>query len=132
MGCDIHLFTEVKAEVADGWTMIESPDTDRDYELFEKMAGVRGDESNAIAKPRGLPNDTSDGTRLHYRNWEGDARSTSYLTFIELLKLKKWYDKRQKDPFNWYRNFGYAFGDGIDGELPEWVENIRVVFWFDN
>lgn len=47
MGCDIHLHQEVK--INGEWHHYRLAEMPRNYEVFEKMAGVRGDVKNAIA-----------------------------------------------------------------------------------
>ena len=133
MGCDIHLKVEVKSRGK--WLLFNQPYVNRNYELFEKMAGVRGDVSEAIAAPRGLPDDISEGTQLVYDYDEPDAHSMSYLTLIEISRLEKWWNNQEyKQFFN--SEFGYLFGNDYSDldELanPLEVEDVRFVFWFDN
>lgn len=136
MGCDISLKVEVK--VKGKWLLFNQPRVDRNYELFEKMAGVRGDVSNAISEPKGLPDDISEGTKLVYEYEKDDAHSESYLTLLEIGLLEKWYEEQAYEGTSrWFNSqFGYLFGNGYNDtdELndPPIIEDVRFVFWFDN
>ncbi len=137
MGCDIHLHTEVKFRGK--WEHMGAPNIDRDYELFAKMAGVRGDVE-AIALPRGVPNDISLLTKIDLERWEGDGHSHSWLTGEELDALGKWYEQKLKSHgrFTYFKMIiGYLFGNNWDvkkypKDYPDGVEDSRAVFWFDN
>lgn len=132
MGCDIHLFVETASE-DDTWTMVDHPDVNRNYDLFEKMAGVRGESYNAIVQPRGLPENVSKGTKLHYNYMRPDAHTESYLKMDEIHQVEKWMEKQ---PGYWFSPFGYMFGNGLglDKECigDNAISDIRLVFWFDN
>ncbi len=141
MGCDIHAHVEVR--IKGEWHHYSDVDIDRNYALFEKMAGVRGDDSNAISLPRGLPADLSAVTRISYESWRGDAHSMSWLNSKEMGAIEEWTCERRKrweadNPGQYDSSrpiFGYIFGDRAD----EWPDvggfsksDLRVVFWFDN
>lgn len=142
MGCDIHLFTEVK--LAGKWHTYSTPDIDRWYALFEKMAGVRGDESNAIAPPRGLPADISAVAAWEADNWSLDGHSHSWLNAAEIAELCEWAEAQRKlhHPEGWRSwemdSVGYLCGNGWSSfhKYPEHrepgLEDIRWIFWFDN
>lgn len=132
MGCDIHMFVEAKNK-SDKWVMVDKPEVNRNYGLFEKMAGVRGEDYNAIAQPRGLPDNASEGTMLHYVYWSEDAHTESYLKLSEIEQLMKWIDKQTGMGFC---PLGFMFGNGFtldDDDIRDTgVKDIRFVFWFDN
>lgn len=134
MGCDIHTFVEVKHKGK--WLLYNHPDVGRNYDLFEKMAGVRGDVKNAISPPKGLPEDVSEATQLYYDYEEPDAHSESFLTLLEIGLLAKWYGEQGYGNYGFDSEFGYLFGNGFTDmdELtnPPPIEDIRFVFWFDN
>lgn len=138
MGCDIHLHTEVK--VNGKWLHYGAPSIARWYSLFEKMAGVRGQQVNAIAAPKGLPDDISDLTALEFKRWEGDAHSMSWLSVEEIAQLEDWYKEATKDAKEYTypeKQWGYLFSSSWGGlhkykEAPDGVEDARFVFWFDN
>lgn len=135
MGCDIHAHIELKRRGSDVWEHWNAPRIGRDYALFEKMAGVRGREENAIVPPRGLPEDVSTLTKVNADHEGDDGHTHSYLTRDEIQVLQEWWEKDPCNPKPW--NFeveimgGYLFGNGY-GELPEEIEDVRIVFWFDN
>lgn len=82
MGCDIHAFLEVK--IADAWYYFGEVDLGRDYELFGKMAGVRGEETSMFGGPKGWSSDASIVSNTHYKQWEGDAHTPSWLSADEM------------------------------------------------
>lgn len=140
MGCDIHAHWEVLVD--NEWVHYSKVDIDRDYSLFEKMAGVRGDVNEAIALPRGLPNDVTKSTALDVKYWNGDAHSESWLSSKEMVELITWWEDQYK---NWAikrevvtEAIGYLYGNDWDSfyqyrdSYPEWVQDFRLVFWFDN
>lgn len=70
-------------KTADGFVPVQFY-TDRNYELFDKLAG-RYDDS--FPYPRGLPKDISDSTQNEYR-FEEDI-STTWYDYVELKLLAK-------------------------------------------
>lgn len=130
MGCDIHLFVEVAED--ETWTMIDHPDVLRNYTLFEKMAGVRGNPYNALAQPRGLPDDVSRGTKLHYNYGRADAHTESYLSLDEIYQLEKWMGEALRFKYPLGFSFGNGFGLDEDCIGDNRISDIRLVFWFDN
>ena len=88
MGCDIHCHAEVK--INGKWEHYSTPQFERNYRIFEKMAGVRGDEENAISAPKGLPEDCSVVTMLDSRRWGADGHSHSWLSADEIRQLSEW------------------------------------------
>jgi hypothetical protein len=145
MGCDIHLHIEIK--ISGEWHHYSAPAVRRDYELFEKMAGVRGERQNAIAFPRGLPNDATFLTTFDARHWNSDGHSHSWLSSEELILLEDWSEARNpKMNMDLDLECGilhcYLFGNSFAGlhkypndnrRLREMgLEDVRFVFWFDN
>lgn len=112
MGCDIHLFTEIKKSInsEDKWVNIdnwrynpyykegnddgermlelESIYSGRNYELFGILAGVRDRNNDTIDEPRGLPEDVSNVTKKESDRWDGDGHSHSWLTLRELKEYQ--------------------------------------------
>jgi hypothetical protein len=112
MGCDIHLFTEIKKSInsqdkwvnADNWRYnpyyqegnddgermlsVESIYSGRNYELFGILAGVRDHSNDSIDDPRGLPEDVSEVTKKESDRWDGDGHSHSWLTLKELKEYQ--------------------------------------------
>lgn len=141
MGCDIHLHAEIKLDGV--WYCYSSPNIQRNYELFAKMAGVRG----FGPEPRGIPNDLSKVVQLSYDEWGSDAHSASWLSVDEIQKLEHWLeaeyqDRKKKYPDAPYyypeMEWGYLFGNGFGSfnehrsSYPKEIQDVRFVFWFDN
>ena len=138
MGCDIHLHQEVKIDGV--WHHYRSVDQPRNYSLFAKMAGVRGEET-PIVLPKGMPQDATLLTHFDCDRWKGCAHSYSWLNAEEISKLQKWaYDVADCDKIWRFEldNWGYFFGNTWGGfhdfpeERPKGVEDVRFIFWFDN
>lgn len=142
MGCDIHAFIEVKFGGA--WHYYGELKVGRDYELFERMAGVRGYKSAAMLPPRGLPEDAGAMTVFIKNDWGSDGHSHSWFSAVEMEALDAWHKKRflsherPASVFTRQPETLYLFGNDIDSwwrwprERPKGVEDIRLVFWFDN
>lgn len=135
MGCDIHLHVEIK--IGNKWCHYALLDVDRSYSLFAKMAGVKNrDGIIPIDKPRGLPNNISQETLLHYEFWGTDAHSESYLTSQEIAELESWIKEQDWIPNNCFgRLFGNSFTSVYNGHAvgrSPTFEDFRFVFWFDN
>lgn len=135
MGCDIHMHSEIK--VNGKWLHYDQPECDRNYDLFEKMAGVRGDDKEAIALPRGLPADITETTRFDSDHWNGDGHSHSWLSASEIAQLRSWWEAQvgSQVEAKWDR---WLFGNYYSGflkyrdDVPTGVEDVRFIFWFDN
>jgi len=139
MGCDIHAYIEVKVD--GDWHLYACCDVARHYGLFARMADVRNTTGvEPIAKPRGFPDDAAFMTRF-CRDHDGtNGHSDSWLTGDELQSLEGWLIERDKTQGNkpalfWVHDqFGYCFGNGFgkDSRHAPGVEDVRIVFWFDN
>jgi hypothetical protein len=105
MGCDIHLFTELKKgsgkwKNADYWQhnyFYDEKDPDceremdpvpvyrgRDYDLFGILAGVRSGSNDLIDDPRGIPEDACEITKTESERCGSDGHSHSWFTLKEL------------------------------------------------
>lgn len=108
MGCDIHMFTEMK--VNEEWVNIDyfirnnnygkadyEPEYEmipivyrRHYALFAMLANVRNDSNNEyISNPKGLPVDCCKYISDNSKSLESDGHSHSYLTLEELITFAK-------------------------------------------
>ena len=104
--------------------------------LFGLMAGVRNQNNqvNPIAEPRGLPEDVTSLTKFESDYWSGDGHSHSHLSLDEMIFVET--EMKRLDIFN--TGFGYIFGYNVDDyrkypeDIPEGVNDVRIVFWFDN
>jgi len=142
MGCDIHVHVEVK--IGDQWEHYGIPSVDRDYRLFAHLAGVRNyDHDEPVAIPRGIPEDATTLTKFHFAWMNGDAHTPSWLAREEVALAVKRAAKGipgTDENRRFYNPFGYVFGNPVFrelpgyslDELPEGIEDARIVFWFDN
>jgi len=148
MGCDIHAHTEIKVDGE--WLYFADNFITRNYTVFAKMAGVRNyDDIEPISEPRGLPDDISKMTRLHRDRWGVDGHSDSWLSFDEICELIDWLNVEMPEPRNRYYDWDskwesvllgetfYLFGNTLyywkvyREDYPDFIEDIRLVFWFD-
>lgn len=149
MGCDIHAHIEIHLVDKDGsaaWHHYAIPRIDRWYWLFGLLAGVRDRSVSPIVPPRGVPPDATAVTRMDYEGWGQDAHSASWFGTAELYKLFEKLQKeaaRRKDepdvsPLSFDLEYGilrcYLFGNAFldDAAWPEGMDDLRMVFWFDN
>ena len=110
MGCDIHMYVEIKRnnrwECGDLFSIVDPYNKnregyhrvelygDRDYRLFTALADVRScDNIPCICPPKGLPDDATDLVKEDYADWGLDAHSASYLTLRELIDYKEKHDQ---------------------------------------
>lgn len=155
MGCDIHIFREVrrggewecidptyeewKDEWEDDWKKLVGTAADgspqvarreefgcrRDYRLFGELACVRRDSPHSFPD-KGFPNNASSPVSAEFEHWDCDAHTPSFLSLRE-LKTK----------------MAEAVTRGTETVLPPFVadldfpqdmdpEDCRIVFWFDN
>lgn len=145
MGCDIHATVEYdqyyqakiesKEEAKHSfWDFAKSIDIDRNYALFNLLAGVRDcGVRPVISTPRGMPDNASFGFAEELDKWDGDAHSTSYVSFKE---LKDWQPEPEsvKD-FHWdvtdfRKEHWYRVLEMLAEDYGE--ENVRLCFFFDN
>lgn len=142
MGCDIHAHSEVK--INGKWHHLNALQISRDYNLFAKMADVRNGlpKIEPIAEPRGLPKGATRLTRFESARYGTDGHSHSWLSAAEVAELGEWMEARHKERSSEYfyceSVLGYVLSSGWDAftkyreDLPDGVEDARLVFWFDN
>lgn len=131
MACDIHAYIEVK--IAGRWVCHSQPKMPRSYDLFSKIAGIRGGH-DPIVPPRGFPADASEITRIEYEYDGNDAHTPGWLTGAEMRAIDEWY--AGEGP-RYVPVFGYVTGNppwGVPEEegYPAAYQEARLVFWFDN
>lgn len=147
MGCDIHCYVEIKSNSDDnyGWEVIEDeiftptkfdceyykkdktnrPFYWRNYTMFAILADVRnGGNVRPISKPKGLPNDISRGVWTKYYDWILDAHSQSYLTLRELVEYN------YNDEFVMNNQLFFTHIEEL--KTLGGLDDVRIVFWFDN
>ena len=141
MGCDIHLHTELKINGA--WHHFTNPNMIRDYAVFAKMANVRNDGTiPPISVPKGVPSDISEITALDLAYGGNDGHSHSWLNKDEIMELDRWLRTECIVGRPWelasywgffFNTYWSAFGDSeCKHYIPQAIEDIRFVFWFDN
>jgi hypothetical protein len=141
MSCECIAHVEIKYE--GHWFAFDKPKVFQNYELFAKMAGVRG-EAKPIVEPRGIPTDVSVVARIHYGAWNPDAHTPSWLTRDEVWQVIEWFrdteipkwgfeSNRMTTSAAWF-SFGFLFGDGWQTPIIParyaGVTDVRLVFWF--
>lgn len=136
MGCDIHLHQELKINGV--WHHWGNPRVNRDYRLFEKMAGVRGDPINALSALRGLPADATEMTVFDCNRMKPDNHSVSWLGSELVTVLMEWIREgntaiHPEVPL-FHLEIGFLFGNyWTNRDREEWppgMEDFRWVFWF--
>lgn len=164
MGCDIHLVLEKYDDNLCEWVGIHDynlppskslrsrvdPDiidntyfkvSNRNYNFFANLAGVRAVGSHNYPKPKGIPATASSLTLHKHSQWEHDAHSASWMSLKEFTLIYAREVKENLDElvaerisngdmsltWDMYQEVAgrYLFGD-------ENVDNYRIVFWFDN
>ena len=158
MGCDIHLWIEGKDKKGNWFVAnpryvdygepsqireVEEYDIGRSYLLFSALANVRNEQDIPfIQSNRGLPNDISKDVDFDAEKWEGTAHSFGYVFARELEEY--YYNNENSDTpsikdaaeqiFHLYNKLWHLSWQIIDSET--WntlnIDDIRLVFWFDN
>jgi len=113
--------------------------TNRNYELFAKLAGVRG----RGPEPLGIPQDVSDLANAMINIWDSDGHSHSHLSLAEFTRRYSTTDAAITDAAmdrlqgnqglrdrQTYCAGGFDFTDYNENFDAE--RGVRIVFWFDN
>ena len=141
MGCDIHLFVQVKTSSEDAshpnWKTVEwgklfpglSLDH-RNYSVFAFLANVRNyDCCTPLSELKGLPNDLNDNEIIEEYD---EAHSASYFTLSELLAFD--YDQtfenrrvtKQTGPNTWD---GSCIAEKGEGRIVSYRDNLGNEFF---
>lgn len=139
MGCDIHLYVEVKKDgkwkSVDKWSWPYDEIKDvshkdsyynrRNYSLFAILADVRngsgfagiktGDGFNIISEPKGVPHDISKEVLEICDFWNGDGHSHSWFTLKELIEFD-WTQKTRR--IGWVNSLSYVKWDKERDDSP--------------
>ena len=157
MGADNCVFTERKNKETGKWENIDlyrktddsfkltSCFTNRDYELFALLAGVRGNVEPMVY-PRGVPEDLSPEVQKIWDEGKDEFHSATWYDFVELSLREKAGEGKIPD----------YFSDDCDDENPpmrdalaplvnavdqildmNWIfypkpGEVRIVMWFDS
>lgn len=119
----------------------------RNYDLFAVLAGVRAyGDFECISSPKGLPDDVTEYVEKAYEEWGWDAHSTSYLTMREIVEfhnnvkpmngfggdiLEPLIERLVRRADELYILYDFEVKDPTPSALRK-MEDIRIVFWFDN
>ncbi|AFU88267.1 hypothetical protein CcrColossus_gp397 [Caulobacter phage CcrColossus] len=114
MGCDIHFYVERRVDgvwqAADTWVDDGYGDkgvprlhvpyeaqyySDRDYEFYGILAGVRRPQAGEPVAHRGVPEDACPEYKAHVERWDFDGHSHSHFTLAEFFE----YDWTQEAKF---------------------------------
>ena len=149
MGCDIHIVIEQKygsnwigiinSESIPYGTLDPDP-TMRNYQFFAALAGVRGDGP----EPKGIPEDASGLSRMYIEGRDKDGHSHSYMPLKDFIST--WLSvhddvlpivTKEKLRGDTYRAEYNKVVRGLSMNTiwtyeSEKIDDIRVVFWFDN
>lgn len=167
MGCDIHVYTEARQSVngnkvwvnVDNWRVnpyfgddeyekreynIEAIYSDRNYELFSFLAGVRNYGHNpSFGFDRGLPEDMSPQTKKEADAWDCDGHTHGWCTLEELkaaikdIAVVKREGAVTKEAAEKYRTTGetpdsWAQGVGcFVGIAPDYKDRFEWLQWED-
>lgn len=151
MGCDIHMYAEVKknGEWRKVGKIFDNPFYDpeenlsssffarktdhpyqrRNYLLFSILANVRNAEfvyTEYPLMPKGLPKDVSEEVKKKSDEniWGNAEHSHSWLTLKELIDIK-------------WKQYQPVVNDFVKKTIPDLQKlgnpkDVRIVFWFDN
>ena len=166
MGCDIHVMIEANRTNwwGDRWVNVDNwrynPDygsyegerrlnlkeiySDRNYELFSFLAGVRNYGDNpSFGFDRGFPQDASEQTAAEYNDWGCDAHTPGYCTLKELkeavsevkkVRREGAVSKKQADRFRETGETPKAWAQGVGcwrGIAPEFAAEYEWLVWED-
>jgi hypothetical protein len=120
MGCDIHLFLEVRID--ERWEHAGEIDVDRSYELFGLMAGVRSEAYEPVSWPKGLPDSINPMTTFYMRHAQHDF---SWLDYKEIAELYTRIVAIGNE-----NSLRYKLRDILNTNYPS--TEIRLVFGFDS
>lgn len=101
----------------------------RNYSVFAKLASVRGEGND----PKGMPEDASELSTALTQDWGMDAHSHTYETAKDFITA--WLDEYElaeefkQRLLHGSGAFQHAYYLGLD---PHYIDNYRVVMWFDN
>ncbi len=138
MATDIHIHVEyLRRKKGKKPCWIDSGeefDRERLYGVFGIMAGVRSDIM-PLYPPRGLPDDITRETYKHYKDYEEDAHTESWLTTDEFSECLDAVDAivRVRNPEvsdDWLKS--YRFIHKYMKDSDDEGEPARIIFWFDN
>ena len=126
MGTDIHCHIEIKIEGR--WEHYSNPIILRNYEMFGWLAGVRGPELQKIT-PLALPEDINTVTRYHLEMYRESRHNSGCLNHEQMVAWIKEFTEELDEGH--HPGLGY-FYDNSWRYIPKGIEDVRMIFFFDN
>lgn len=142
MGCDIHAIWQVQR--GRYWCDVPSEYKEgRNYALFERLAGVRGEVENAISAPRGLPPDfdIADKSASIYHEIDSDEALDAAFDHLGFgsVRITKWMGDHSHSWLMAGEILSAQFPEGCEYFVAETRrlrdlhgEAMRIVFGFDS
>lgn len=152
MGADVHMILEEYDPVQDTWVGTNDYDvldfymyhtdsnkqgrydyswpkvTSRNYAIFAKLAGVRGEGP----EPKGPPQDSSTLTKMKLDQWGYDAHSVTWYYLEDMVRIVSPHYLKD-DVFDDDReDLAYRLFTSRTIEARANPTHFRVVVWFDN
>lgn len=159
MGCDIHCYIEYKrpSDNRCRWRDFGGRiNPGRNYNIFSKMAGARGELSDAVVAPRGFPNDAAYKSSDDYWLYISDSGNENTCTKEQAERYiaygckykdteKRWVSHPDWHTHSWLSADEFERATNDDFDKPEYTAILaamlsfescgyesRLVFWFDN
>jgi len=141
MGCDIHFHTEVR--VNNKWEHYSNPRFPRSYDMFSLLAGVRW-SGELKFKPfktkydiEKLPEDLNIITTKLLNTEVNGLHSFCWYDSQDIHDFYKHLTKNQLLTDLEHDYVGYLDGNGWDiisyrKDTPDWIQDVRWIFGFDN
>jgi hypothetical protein len=77
-----------------------------------------------------MPEDVSEVVQMECEDWDTDGHSHSWLSAKEIETLKDWIaEHNEKEPYKINLSLPYQIEYADEREH---IEDVRLVFWFDN
>jgi hypothetical protein len=123
MGCDIHLFAEIKLNGK--WNYFKEIDVGRDYELFARMANFgRCIDIKPLVPNKGKPDDLAE---LTIEMLDTADHSFSWFDCLEITKICEEFPNVPFGDFIWSK-----WGGSLSDMKSYNFTDVRWVFGFDN
>ncbi len=135
MGLDMKAHIEVL--INDKWMYYSPADFVRDYDLYDKIGNPGNDNIKPACSSFGFPSDASEMTKIH-RGWSDGCN----VHCEGLLSSEEFCSLGISLSWSYYRDAVcrghiYLFGNAFDKfyefkeDYPDFVQDFRVVFWFE-
>lgn len=150
MGCDIHIIGQYKGPHNRAWNTFIVPEkfSNRDYDFFGILAGVRSLEHEAISEPKGLPVDLvhtslDDDLDTLLLNTLLDPTNEDYhsFTYHTYIDISEYIDERMEDMSYFIDGKEYEPHAAMKklGDLKDFLRHfkvrggdVRIVLGFDS